>query len=77
MTSTVSFQASKNFYPRSPRGERQTLQSFLKGNYEFLSTLPARGATWGPRSSMELQMDFYPRSPRGERLQRAAMMGHS
>ena len=34
-----------NFYPRPPRGGRQTLQSFLKGNYEFLPTPSARRAT--------------------------------
>ena len=38
-----------NFYPRSPRGERRGV--FLSAcNYSrFLSTLPARGATWGGR----------------------------
>ena len=37
---------------------------------EFLSTLPARGATSGqPGAFDRLRPDFYPRSPRGERQQ--------
>ena len=35
---------------------------------QFLSTLPARGATHRPRQVRPLGCDFYPRSPRGERL---------
>ena len=34
-----------NFYPRSPRGERQAMPPRLDDREEFLSTLPARGAT--------------------------------
>ena len=34
-----------NFYPRSPRGERRSLPRYLITVPEFLSTLPARGAT--------------------------------
>ena len=37
----------RNFYPRSPRGERQTLWYNIVTRTEFLSTLPARGATPG------------------------------
>ena len=33
----------------------------------FLSTLPARGATWERIKSAYAITDFYPRSPRGER----------
>ena len=35
----------KNFYPRSPRGERPTAFSSKPLITVFLSTLPARGAT--------------------------------
>ena len=38
-----------NFYPRSPRGERPSGTSALHGTLEFLSTLPARGATGDKR----------------------------
>ena len=34
-----------NFYPRSPRGERRCDMVANKMTGEFLSTLPARGAT--------------------------------
>ena len=33
------------FYPRSPRGERLVSNLKAAGRAEFLSTLPARGAT--------------------------------
>ena len=36
------------FYPRSPRGERPWTSSRQYANREFLSTLPARGATVQP-----------------------------
>ena len=42
--------ASRNFYPRSPRGERQQFCKSWKAATQFLSTLPARGATYGPSS---------------------------
>ena len=35
---------------------------------QFLSTLPARGATLDDFASSCVLLDFYPRSPRGERL---------
>ena len=37
----------QNFYPRSPRGERQPPPSVIVLRLGFLSTLPARGATGG------------------------------
>ena len=37
-----------NFYPRSPRGERPAQRTFQFMAKEFLSTLPARGATRVP-----------------------------
>ena len=36
-----------NFYPRSPRGERPLGASLMMPLSLFLSTLPARGATFG------------------------------
>ena len=57
-----------NFYPRSPRGERRLREAVNEALTEFLSTLPARGAT--PRVGAGGQRPnnhFYPRSPRGER----------
>ena len=41
----LSFAKTGHFYPRSPRGERLTTNGSISGDYEFLSTLPARGAT--------------------------------
>ena len=38
--------STTNFYPRSPRGERPGGRVHRKGCKQFLSTLPARGATW-------------------------------
>ena len=35
----------RDFYPRSPRGERRRLRYSSFSCYRFLSTLPARGAT--------------------------------
>ncbi len=36
----------KNFYPRSPRGERPLKSTIQFLHRQFLSTLPSRGATW-------------------------------
>ena len=36
---------NNDFYPRSPRGERQGSVNSMKAAWEFLSTLPAKGAT--------------------------------
>ncbi len=45
---------SPHFYPRSPRGERPTICFDLLSSNLFLSTLPARGATWaGPNRPYE------------------------
>ena len=62
-------QAPWHFYPRSPRGERQTTEETQMKVMLFLSTLPARGATVSFRS-VSASSHFYPRSPRGERPQR-------
>ena len=85
-----SSSCGKNFYPRSPRGERPlctlhrhralgiSIHAPREGSdkrrlkqqrmvAEFLSTLPARGATAAFPASMAMWTYFYPRSPRGER----------
>ena len=59
----------RNFYPRSPRGERPRGPSLTSPLEVFLSTLPARGATTGKSSWRKPSRNFYPRSPRGERPQ--------
>ena len=58
----------RNFYPRSPCGERQASQDFLNDLYEFLSTLSLRRATAIGRRGRAARGNFYPRSPCGERL---------
>ena len=57
-----------HFYPRSPRGERPAQSGAADPVHsEFLSTLPARGATFNYQSLKTSKDYFYPRSPRGER----------
>ena len=58
-----------DFYPRSPRGERQNGANQFGITDKFLSTLPARGATGGSNGNFTRKSHFYPRSPRGERQQ--------
>ena len=58
---------SRNFYPRSPRGERRAGIRWRGWMKEFLSTLPARGATGHSFPGKAPVFYFYPRSPRGER----------
>ena len=60
-------QEGKDFYPRSPRGERLSRLMMLATAARFLSTLPARGATFAVGCVKFRHCDFYPRSPRGER----------
>ena len=59
--------APRNFYPRSPRGERRATWTSSKAATKFLSTLPARGATHRYLVQHGDGQYFYPRSPRGER----------
>ena len=58
----------RNFYPRSPCGERQTLQNWRKPHEQFLSTLSLRRATATVCKAFSAELYFYPRSPCGERL---------
>ena len=55
------------FYPRSPCGERHIVVESVRYDYEFLSTLSLRRATWPPVRDIIQWEDFYPRSPCGER----------
>ena len=59
---------ARDFYPRSPCGERRCLGRHQKRVIAiFLSTLSLRRATACVRGVRGGQQDFYPRSPCGER----------
>ena len=57
----------KDFYPRSPCGERQRAERYANSQQEFLSTLSLRRATAVTTLGGSTLRDFYPRSPCGER----------
>ena len=58
----------RDFYPRSPRGERPGRSEHWRPNFHFYPRSP-RGERRA-LSTLDLQNgDFYPRSPRGERRQ--------
>ena len=60
---------SSNFYPRSPRGERQYPTPDLTDETFISIHAPREGSDHGVRQSGPRQIRyFYPRSPRGERL---------
>ena len=56
-----------NFNPRSPHGERLLARLFVCDQFQFQSTLPARGATSAGVRVRENNFYFNPRSPHGER----------
>ena len=58
---------ARNFYPRSPYGERQTTSIKPILCKIFLSTLSLRRATRKPSIQVQHLPNFYPRSPYGER----------
>ena len=60
--------SARNFYPRSPCGERRALWGLMCCTSVFLSTLSLRRATYPAASCRPPGADFYPRSPCGERL---------
>ena len=60
--------ASRNFYPRSPCGERLVYALILADTMLFLSTLSLRRATREKPRQTRTDTNFYPRSPCGERL---------
>ena len=55
------------FYPRPPRGGRQTRPASWACAWIFLSTPSARRATFHPPQGVEKIRYFYPRPPRGGR----------
>ena len=59
-----------NFNPRSPWGERHSLQAVLQKSSIFQSTLPVGGATFLGNSLLRRTYHFNPRSPWGERPER-------
>ena len=60
----------RDFYPRSPCGERRNKAKKQGGIYQFLSTLSLRRATILLYNGRFCSRNFYPRSPCGERLLR-------
>ena len=58
---------SRNFYPRSPCGERLTTLTTSRRTEQFLSTLSLRRATCRLGLGLVRRAYFYPRSPCGER----------
>ena len=58
---------SRNFYPRSPCGERHGSRRRTYQQGEFLSTLSLRRATFSAGRESDTKENFYPRSPCGER----------
>ena len=61
------YHCNRNFYPRSPCGERLRLFFIIFNLFRFLSTLSLRRATASQGAIAGYQMNFYPRSPCGER----------
>ena len=57
----------RNFYPRSPCGERHPQRILLPSALQFLSTLSLRRATRYSFGYFGCNRYFYPRSPCGER----------
>ena len=64
---SVTPTASRNFYPRSPCGERPFTTTITICTVSFLSTLSLRRATYMGVTVLGIQHNFYPRSPCGER----------
>ena len=58
---------SFNFYPRSPCGERLSIERCSFEEFRFLSTLSLRRATPHFYQQTAYFFYFYPRSPCGER----------
>ena len=65
-----------NFYPRPPRGGRQTKAESWNWTDSFLSTPSARRATFRRGGGKQSMANFYPRPPRGGRPKAAAAQGH-
>ena len=57
----------RNFYPRSPRGERRVLKRHRKEAQNISIHAPREGSDQTLADPQHHQHHFYPRSPRGER----------
>ena len=66
----------RNFYPRSPCGERPSSVKVSASGSTFLSTLSLRRATKISNQCKIDQKNFYPRSPCGERREAMPGVGH-
>ena len=62
--------AQRDFYPRSPRGERRFLSLVMTKARPISIHAPREGSDLERKEQTQHQADFYPRSPRGERRQR-------
>ena len=67
---------AKNFYPRSPCGERLGKNQVALQYSRFLSTLSLRRATRAYQRHFPPDENFYPRSPCGERLEVNGVQGY-
>ena len=56
-----------DFYPRSPRGERQPLSAISTASCKISIHAPREGSDADILENIRVHFDFYPRSPRGER----------
>ena len=65
-----------DFYPRPPRGGRQSFRLRRSTSFLFLSTPSARRATRTRMSVLVVYQNFYPRPPRGGRHNRSCVMDH-
>ena len=63
----LQFALCRNFYPRSPCGERLDQMPSSRAFARFLSTLSLRRATSERKPQAPESAYFYPRSPCGER----------
>ncbi len=66
--SWFSPRATRNFYPRPPRGGRRGVPLQKAVVFQFLSTPSARRATSSSVLLLRISSNFYPRPPRGGRL---------
>ena len=64
---SVTLSLPMYFYPRPPRGGRQSGRAGNNSTDRFLSTPSARRATQKAMATAYCQNDFYPRPPRGGR----------
>ena len=76
LSGTMSIDCERDFYPRSPRGERRANPNPCRTSSNFYPRSP-RGERLCNVSGQWAPLDFYPRSPRGERRMTTATIQHS